>query len=561
MKRKQRQCVSLILACMMLGGCNFFPEPVSLIQAPGNPKFVDETSDHYLEIVKRHLPTGTALHVPDEPVGSDSIIQADFNNDGKIEIIAFYKSNLRADQTGAFVLQKQDKKWTEVANFEGPGYEVSWGSAEDLTGDGRPELLIAWKMGVSAGSVLDIYSWENQRFKKIAQQKFHELDLLIGVNHPSLAIWQREMEDVYTVDVLKWEEDSFKPDKDLTPVYFRQVAHYYRQRTKEVPDAAFYWYYLADAYLKADKPEDAQLALDQGMQQSITTPSWNDFELLQNKIEAALTERKNADVLYYEPLADLTMNIPKDLYPYISIEPKEGEANEYVMNVYFTDGKKKGLLFAIEAHAQEFIMREEFPLQVVAENEQLVYGIRRNSVKENLGEMYHHAAAVVDEMIASIRLGSPFSKYNVLENELLIKKVQEAYEKYVYVGMGGKMESGVIENFTVDDMDYRYLGADLDMMEKLNDYLAPSFTKEAIRSFMESARIIEHEGRMAQPNADGGSLLNYSRATVLKVKNLGTEVQYDLSVPLGNSLVFETVTVVLKKTAEGWRISSNPITL
>lgn len=561
MKRKQRQSVPLILACMLLGGCSLFPEPVSLIQAPGDAKLVNETVDHSLETVKRELPTGTSLHVPDEPVGSDSIIQADFNNDGKKEIIAFYKSNLRADQTGAIVLQKQDETWTEVADFEGPGYEVSWGSAEDLTGDGRPELLIAWKIGVSAGSVLDIYSWEKQRFKKIAQQKYHELDLLIGTNHSSLAIWQREMEDVFTVDVLKWEDDSFKPDKDLTPVYFRQVAQYYGQRTKEVPDAAFYWYYLADAYLKAKMPEDAQLALAQGMQRSITVPSWNDFELLQKKIEVALTERKAADVLYYEPLADLTMNIPKDLYPYISIESKEGEANEYVMNVYFTEGKKKGLLFAIEAHAQEFIMREEFPLRVAAENEQLVYGIRRNSDNENLGEMYNHAAAMADEMIASIRLGSPFSKYTIMEDGFLIKKVQEAYDKVVYVGMGGKMESGVIENFTMDDMDYRYLGADLDTMETLNAYLAPSFTKETIRSFMESARIIEHEGRVAQPNADGGSLLNYSRATVLKVKNLGTEVQYDLSVPLGNSLVFETVTVVLKKTAEGWRISSNPITL
>ncbi|MEH7886699.1 DL-endopeptidase inhibitor IseA family protein [Bacillus sp. JJ1609] len=561
MKRKRRQSVTLILACILLGGCNFFPEPVSLIQAPGEAKSTDESSGNQLETVKRHLPTGTSLHVPDEPVGSDSIIHADFNNDGKKEIIAFYKSNLRADQTGAIVLQKQDETWTKIADFESPGYEVSWGSAEDLTGDGRPELLVGWKMGVSAGGVLDIYSWENQRFKKIAQQKYHELDLLTGADQPSLAVWQREMEDVYTVDVLKWEDDSLKADKDLSPVYFRQVAKYYEQRTKEVPDAAFYWYYLAETYLKADMPDDAQLALSQGMKRSISVPSWKDFELLQKKIEAGLGERKEADVLYYEPLADLTMNIPRDLYPYISIESQEGEVNEYVMNVYFTEGKKKGLLFAIEAYAQEFIMREEFPLQMIAENEQLVYGIRRNDVKENLSVMYNHAGALADEMIGSIRLGSPFSKYTVMEDALLIKKVHEAYEKYVYVGMGGKMESGVIENFTVDDMDYRYLGADLDTMKKFNAYLAPSFTKEAIRSFMESARVIEHEGRLAQPNADGGSLLNYSRATVLKVKNLGTEVQYDLSVPLGNSLVFETVTVVLKKTAEGWRISSNPITL
>lgn len=554
MIRKWRHTAPVALACMVLGGCNLFPEPVSLISAPGEPQESSLEQENHIQTVMAHLPAGTSLYVPNEPVGSDSVIQADFNNDGKKEVIAFYKSTIKANEAGVIVLEKKGLSWEEIANFDGPGYEISWGSAEDITGDGRTDLLIGWKMGVSAGSMLDIYSWKDQHFEKIAQEKYHELDLLSAEGQSSLAIWQRELEDVYDVKVVKWKGGSFTEDQELTPAYFKQVAHYYQQRTEEVPDAAYYWYYLADSYLKADMPEDAQMALNQGMQRRIKIPDWNAFEVLRKKTDTSLSGKSGADVLFYDPQADLTMNIPDDLYPNITVEPEEGEANEYVLKVYFTEGKNRTLLFAIEVHSQEFIVREEFTLPVIAENEQLIYGVRRTVEDQKLD-------AVVDGIIGSVRLGSPFAKYEILEDQLLIKKVQEAYQKAVYVGMGGKMKDGMLENFPLNDTDYRYLGEDIDTLEKMNAFLGSIFTKENIQKYMETMRIVEHDGRLAQPNADGGSLLNYSKAKVLKVRNLGTEVQYDLSVPLGNSLVHETVTVIFKKTAEGWRISSNPVTL
>ena len=51
------------------------------------------------------------------------------------------------------------------------------------------------------------------------------------------------------------------------------------------------------------------------------------------------------------------------------------------------------------------------------------------------------------------------------------------------------------------------------------------------------------------------------KATVVHVKDLGSEIQYDLRVPLFNSLSFEVIPFVFRKTEEGWRISSSPIAL
>ena len=107
----------------------------------------------------------------------------------------------------------------------------------------------------------------------------------------------------------------------------------------------------------------------------------------------------------------------------------------------------------------------------------------------------------------------------------------------------------------------RYLGSDINTKNKFINYLSDFYTLDAIQTFMKDAGIIEHNGKMAQPNADGGSLLSYKDAAVVNVKDSGSEIQYDLRVPLSNSLAFEVIHVVFRKTEEGWRISSSPIAL
>lgn len=119
------------------------------------------------------------------------------------------------------------------------------------------------------------------------------------------------------------------------------------------------------------------------------------------------------------------------------------------------------------------------------------------------------------------------------------------------------MPEGIIETFTKNEMEYRYLGADLDTKEKLFEFLSNSYTPAAIRSYILRANLIEKDGKLAQPNADGGSLLNYEKAVIVRKKDNGTEKEFDLKVPLGNSLSYEYVHVVFSKTRDGWRISSD----
>lgn len=550
---KTRGLLAILFTSVSLAGCDYFPEPAALIQAPNQENVASYNEENVVRIVKGFLPKGTSLFVPNEPIGTESYLKADLNNDGSDEVIAFYKSKLRADKTGALILQNKGGRWEQVQDIAGRGYEVSWGGTADFTGDGKPELLLGWKVGVSAGSILDIYKWEDGMVK-LTQQPFHKMDVILQNDIPRLALWKRESADLYEVKVLKWEKGSFVQDLEMYPSYFSGVAEYYRQRTIELPDSAVHWYYYAEALLRAGRAEDALTAIDKGMTLNTTVPGWDEFEQMRSFIVKTIAGSEEQDIQFYEPLADLTMNIPRELYPKLRFETAEGEMQNYKIHVSKAAQETKPL-FTIDVHGRDFLPEEGLPLDVAAETEQLVYYVIRNTDEQAEG------MDLVNEVISSIRLGAPFSVHKSIKDTLLITKIQEASQKANYVGMGGEIGMAGIESISINDMDYRFLGKDLDTKEKLAAYMGISYTEEAIQSFIETSRIIEHDGRLAQPNADGGSLLNYKRAFVSQMKDLGTEVQYDIKVPLGNSLAFETVQIIFKKTEEGWRISTNPVSL
>ena len=143
-----------------------------------------------------------------------------------------------------------------------------------------------------------------------------------------------------------------------------------------------------------------------------------------------------------------------------------------------------------------------------------------------------------------------------LEESGVIKMVTEAANKYWYVTSGGKI-SGAIDSFTNEGLDYRYMGSDLDTREKLNAFLGESYTSSVIQSYINRANIINHNGKLAQPNADGGSIVNHEKAIVIGMRDNGNEKEIDLKAPLGTSYYYEYVHVVFSKTKDGWRISSD----
>jgi hypothetical protein len=92
----------------------------------------------------------------------------------------------------------------------------------------------------------------------------------------------------------------------------------------------------------------------------------------------------------------------------------------------------------------------------------------------------------------------------------------EAQKRCWQFSDGGWGIQGQWLTFTPKDGEvvYRYLGPDLGMKEKL--------AKEAVEQFLaENGQLIEDNGRLAQPDADSGSMFMWKHAMIISSSQHG----------------------------------------
>ncbi|WP_172408335.1 hypothetical protein [Desulfosporosinus sp. FKA] len=200
--------------------------------------------------------------VPDQPSGGGAVQQADLEGNGKNEVLVTYSNGANPPVLGAALFSKQKGQWQKLWSVTGQGYAVSYAGFADLTGEGRPELLLGWRMGTTV-SGLDIYTMSGQNLQKMTSLCYSKLDVGNFTSQKGshgtaqLAVWQHDTGDAYQVEVLGWNGKALVPDGDAYLNYFPKVVSYYQEQLKGMPDAVFYWYYLADAQLKVGQPQAA----------------------------------------------------------------------------------------------------------------------------------------------------------------------------------------------------------------------------------------------------------------------------------------------------------------
>ncbi|SOC40041.1 DL-endopeptidase inhibitor IseA family protein [Ureibacillus acetophenoni] len=141
-------------------------------------------------------------------------------------------------------------------------------------------------------------------------------------------------------------------------------------------------------------------------------------------------------------------------------------------------------------------------------------------------------------------------------SESAIKLVSDSRKAYWYVVSGGE-GTGEIKTFTKDELEYRYMAESLDTEAKLKAYLAQTYTPAQVEKMFKDLGFITHDGKLAQPNADGGSLLDFEKATAKLISNSTTVKKYELKVPLGETNEVQTMIAELRFVeGKGWRVHS-----
>jgi len=227
----------------------------------------------------------------------------------------------------------------------------------------------------------------------------------------------------------------------------------------------------------------------------------------------------------------------------------------------FTAGVVAGsLLFSGVAYASSSIKLLVDGKEVASDVEpQMIDGrvmVSARFLAEALGakvEWDEHTNAVI--VTSKAKLGQA-----ALDIPAAVSLVKNGLSAYWHVANGGKQVDGAeVKSFSVDGLDYRYLGEDIDTRAELTAYLGQFFTAEAVAAILKDMKIIEHEGKMAQPNADGGSLLGYGNLQAELIKASDATAQFEFQFELGQDGEHEPIRISFENEgAAGWKISSTP---
>ncbi len=286
----------LCIASMTVTGCSLFLPPGDMIKSPVSAYASTTKDEKAFHIVSEFLPPNAEIINPQNVQEQRGIQLKDINGDGKAEIIALYKVKGNEEQHRLIVLQEEEGKgWSKLLDYRAEGYTADFFKFADITNDGKDDILIGWRLGGTTCG-LDIFTWKDNQLKKIASDYYSKIELGT-VTEPNkkqddrvtIALWKHDTGDAFEVDVFTWDGTKLAPAPEAYPYYFKKVVQYYEQKVKEMPDAAFYWYYLADAQVKAGQPESGIKSIEKALSIKRAHPDYYpENSQLENVKKAAL---------------------------------------------------------------------------------------------------------------------------------------------------------------------------------------------------------------------------------------------------------------------------------
>lgn len=148
----------------------------------------------------------------------------------------------------------------------------------------------------------------------------------------------------------------------------------------------------------------------------------------------------------------------------------------------------------------------------------------------------------------------------LLTDQMAIDLAASYNDAYLFVSSGGGYKNREYNTFLYNDLAYRYLSSKIDTKGKLMTYLTQSMTSQVAEQLVEDLEILEYKGKLAQQEADIGSIEDWRKATAEIIKKETNKVQYRLTVPLGEST--EKIMYIVKyQFVEniGWKVNKKPV--
>ncbi|TVY06712.1 hypothetical protein FPZ49_28070 [Paenibacillus cremeus] len=162
---------ALLLPLLLCSGCQLMQQPQSYMRLPKLPA----EQEALKATIERTLPAGAVLIRPRKVSGKGMIPLVDLDGDGREEAVFFYKTKIN-DQIHGEVWKQSAEGWQSFDKFEGAGSELDSLQLEDVTHDGKPDVIAAYATSsLTSPKGLAVYSMGSGKLTKAFDLPFTEL--------------------------------------------------------------------------------------------------------------------------------------------------------------------------------------------------------------------------------------------------------------------------------------------------------------------------------------------------------------------------------------------------
>lgn len=195
-------CSAILLALLMTGCLDSSVE--DLMTLPQLPIQYTELSKQIDELIK----DGYEYASPLTGRNIQSVQMVDLDGDGYDEALAFFRQPSDEKQLKIFVFHRTEDSYAPLCTIESAGTGIDSVNYRDVTGDGRMELIVGWKISTDVQTVA-VYSLQAKPSVLMRSSYTHfSIEDLDGNGIPSLLIFRADSEGKSVAEFYSWQEEA-----------------------------------------------------------------------------------------------------------------------------------------------------------------------------------------------------------------------------------------------------------------------------------------------------------------------------------------------------------------
>ena len=194
--------VALALA-WLLGGCTAPSSAESLFTLPRLPIEYTDLSRQINELVEQ----GYEYASPGSGRNIQSVQMVDLDGDGDEEAVAFFRRSSDEKPLKIFIFRANDDTYEQLCTIESSGTAVDSVYYQDLTGDGRMELVVGWRISTDVQTVAAFTVEEEPAALMQSSYVRYSIEELDGDGVPSLLLFRLDDEGNSIAEFYSWRND------------------------------------------------------------------------------------------------------------------------------------------------------------------------------------------------------------------------------------------------------------------------------------------------------------------------------------------------------------------